>query len=63
MTLSEIAGNAQSPPAMPVAGLTRDLISSTGGNSNFVVSSGCHVPAATPHENLDAFFREAATSH
>jgi len=46
-----------------VARLTRDLISSTGGNRNFVVSSGCDLPAATPHENLDAFFREAATSH
>ncbi len=43
-----------------VAKLTRDLIASTGGNRNFVVSSGCDVPAATPHENLDAFFREAA---
>jgi len=47
-------------PADVVARLTRELIASTGGNPNFVVSSGCDVPAATPHENLDAFFREAA---
>lgn len=43
-----------------VAKFTRDLIASTGGDPNFVVSSGCDVPAATPHENLDAFFREAS---
>lgn len=47
-------------PADVVARLTRELIASTGGNPNFVVSSGCDVPAATPHENLDAFFRGAS---
>jgi uroporphyrinogen decarboxylase len=42
-----------------VARATRDLIGSAAGYGNFVVSSGCDIPAATSHENLDAFFSEA----
>ena len=45
-----------------ISRLTRNLISSTEGHSNFVVSSGCDIPAATPLENLDAFFHEASRS-
>ena len=45
-----------------VARATRDLLASAAGYGNFVVSSGCDIPASTPHENLDAFFREAAAA-
>jgi uroporphyrinogen decarboxylase len=41
--------------------LTRNLISATEGYSNFVISSGCDIPAATPLENLDAFFAGTTT--
>ncbi len=47
-------------PAEAVRRLTGELLSSTAGYPNFVLSSGCDIPAATPLENLDAFFREAA---
>ena len=43
-----------------IAQLTRSLISGTDGYGNFVISSGCDIPAATPLENLDAFFHEAS---
>jgi len=43
-----------------VAELTGELIAATKGYNNFVISSGCDIPAATSFENLDAFFREAA---
>jgi uroporphyrinogen decarboxylase len=43
-----------------VAELTSALIAATEGYGNFVISSGCDIPAATPFENLDAFFHEAA---
>jgi uroporphyrinogen decarboxylase len=43
-----------------VAQLTRELIASAKGHRNFVISSGCDIPAATPLENLEAFFREAS---
>ena len=42
-----------------VAAKTRELLSAAKGHRNFVISSGCDVPAATPVENLEAFFREA----
>jgi len=43
-----------------IARLTRELISATAGYGNFVISSGCDIPAATPLENLDAFFQEVS---
>lgn len=42
-----------------VTDATRNLMTSAEGYHNFVISSGCDIPAATPLENLDAFFREA----
>jgi uroporphyrinogen decarboxylase len=45
-----------------IAQLTRNLISATEGYSNFVISSGCDIPAATPLENLDAFFHEVSVT-
>jgi uroporphyrinogen decarboxylase len=43
-----------------VAQFTRDLLSATEGHHNFVISSGCDIPAATPLENLEAFFHEVS---
>ena len=43
-----------------VAQATRNLISATEAHSNFVISSGCDIPAATPLANLDAFFHEVS---
>jgi len=51
----------QSTPAA-IAQLTRNLIASTEGYGNFVISSGCDIPAATPLENLDAFFHEVSAT-
>jgi uroporphyrinogen decarboxylase len=45
------------PDAVTLA--TRKLITVAEGRGNFVVSSGCDIPAATSLENLEAFFREA----
>jgi uroporphyrinogen decarboxylase len=45
-----------------IAQLTRNLISTTEAYSNFVISSGCDIPAATPLENLDAFFHEISVT-
>jgi len=42
--------------------ITRNLIAATEGYSNFVISSGCDIPAATPLENLDAFFHEVSAT-
>lgn len=35
------------------------LISECGGYKNFLLSSGCDIPPATPWENIDAFFSAA----
>ena len=35
------------------------LKESCGGHPNFVLSSGCDIPASTPWENLEAFFEAA----
>ena len=45
-----------------IARLTRNLISATKGHGNFVISSGCDIPAATPLANLDAFFHEVSAA-
>ena len=45
-----------------IAQLTRNLISATEGYGNFVISSGCDIPAATPLANLDAFFHEVSAA-
>ncbi len=34
------------------------LIKATEGKKNFVISSGCDIPAHTPEANLEAFFAE-----
>lgn len=38
------------------------LLEATRGKRNFVVSSGCDVPVATPLANLDAFYQAVAAS-
>jgi len=48
--------------AAAVAARTRELLAAAKGYRNFVISSGCDVPAATPVENLEAFFRETSSS-
>ncbi len=35
---------------------TRGLLAATAGHKNFVISSGCDIPAAAPVDNLAAFF-------
>ena len=35
---------------------TAALLQACGGHKNFVISSGCDIPPATPWENIDAFF-------
>ena len=35
---------------------TLQLLNSCGEHPNFVISSGCDIPPATPWENIDAFF-------
>lgn len=35
---------------------TAALLQACGGHKNFVISSGCVIPPATPWENIDAFF-------
>lgn len=39
---------------------TMNLLQATAGYRNFLLSSGCDLPPATPLENLDAFYRAAA---
>lgn len=38
---------------------TRKLLETCGGYDNFILSTGCDVPPATPWENIDAFFAAA----
>ncbi|MDD5704855.1 MAG: uroporphyrinogen decarboxylase family protein [Kiritimatiellae bacterium] len=42
-------------PAM-VRAATRELLESMAGFPNFVISSGCDIPQASPLANIDAFF-------
>ena len=42
--------------AAEVGERTRGLLASTAGQKNFVISSGCDIPAAAPIGNLAAFF-------
>lgn len=49
----------QSSPA-DVAARTAQLLTATRANCNFVISSGCDVPPATPLANLDAFYDAVA---
>lgn len=42
-----------------VRAATRALLDACGGYPNFVLSSGCDIPPASPWENIDAFFEEA----
>ena len=35
---------------------TREVMEACCGHPNFVISSGCDIPPATPWENIDAFF-------
>jgi len=39
-----------------VDGRTRGLLAATADHKNFVISSGCDIPAAAPIDNLAAFF-------
>ena len=41
---------------------TTDLLAATAGRRNFVLSSGCDLPAGTPLANLDAFFVAAKSA-
>lgn len=43
-----------------VARKTAELLQQTANYKNFVISSGCDIPAKTPIENVDAFFDEVA---
>lgn len=43
-----------------VAAKTAALLAATASHKNFVISSGCDVPAAAPLDNLEAFFRTVA---
>jgi len=45
----------QLPPA-EVAARAADLLSRTAGHRNYVLSSGCDVPASAPLSSLDAFY-------
>jgi len=38
---------------------TLDLLKKCGKYPNFILSSGCDIPPASPFENIDAFFRAA----
>ena len=38
----------------------RELLAAAKGHRNFVISSGCDVPAATPLAHLEAFFSESS---
>ena len=38
---------------------TLKVLEACGGYENFVLSTGCDVPPATPWENIDAFFAAA----
>ena len=38
---------------------TAALLKACGGHKNFVLSSGCDIPPATPWENIDAFFADS----
>ena len=35
---------------------TKEIMGACCGYKNFVISSGCDIPPATPWENIDAFF-------
>jgi len=50
---SEIFVNSS---AAEVGERTRGLLAATAGHKNFVISSGCDIPAAAPIDNLTAFF-------
>ncbi len=43
-----------------VAAKTAELLRATAGRSNFVLSSGCQLPPATPLPNVDAFYQALA---
>jgi uroporphyrinogen decarboxylase len=43
-----------------VSARTKELLRSTRGHRNYVISSGCDVPATAPLANLDAFFEAVA---
>jgi uroporphyrinogen decarboxylase len=43
-----------------VVSMTEQLLATTAGYRNFVISSGCDVPAHAPLANIDAFFKTVA---
>jgi uroporphyrinogen decarboxylase len=43
-----------------IAARTSALLAATASYKNFVISSGCDVPAAVPPANLEAFFATVA---
>jgi uroporphyrinogen decarboxylase len=43
-----------------VASLTEQLLAETAGYRNFIISSGCDIPAHSPMANIDAFFSAVA---
>ncbi len=53
------AGVLRQGTADSVRVATRDLLEQCAHFPNFVLSSGCDIPPATPWENLDAFFASA----
>ncbi|HIT70268.1 MAG TPA: uroporphyrinogen decarboxylase family protein [Candidatus Aphodomonas merdavium] len=53
------AGQLRNGTPQSVREAVRALREECGGYANFVLSSGCDIPPATPWENIDAFFEEA----
>ncbi|MCL2628923.1 MAG: uroporphyrinogen decarboxylase family protein [Oscillospiraceae bacterium] len=50
------AGQFRTGTPQSVREATLDVLGKCGGAPNFIVSSGCDIPPASPIENIDAFF-------
>ena len=50
------AGQIRNGSVESVKQATKDIMSECHLNANFVISSGCDIPPASPWENIDAFF-------
>ena len=50
------AGQTRNGTVESVKQATKEIMSACCANPNFVISSGCDIPPASPWENIDAFF-------
>ena len=50
------AGQIRNGTVDSVKQATKDIMSECCANANFVISSGCDIPPASPWEHIDAFF-------